>query len=103
MAEFVEVALIDEIPPDSMKVFEIENFRIVICHTGDSYYAFADECTHDGAPISDGSLKNHEVICPRHGARFDVRSGAVTAPPAIVPLETYELKIENERVLVRID
>lgn len=103
MSDFVRAAAVDEIPENGMKAITVGHDRIVICNVGDKYYAFADECTHDSAPISTGFLKRGMVICPRHGARFDVTTGAVTAPPAVAPLETYEVKVEGNDILVKLD
>jgi 3-phenylpropionate/trans-cinnamate dioxygenase ferredoxin subunit len=101
MAEFVKVATVDEVPEGSFKVVEIDYDRILVVHTAEGFFALADECTHDSAPISDGKLIKHEVICARHGARFDVRTGEVTRAPAIVPLDTYEIKIDGSDVYVK--
>jgi 3-phenylpropionate/trans-cinnamate dioxygenase ferredoxin subunit len=91
-----------EIPLGSMKHFEVGADRIVVAHTPDGYFAVADECTHDSAPISDGEIDGTEVVCMRHGARFDLKSGAVTGPPAIVPVDTYEVEIDGDNILVRL-
>jgi len=103
MAEFKKVAKVKDIPNGSMKAFEIRHHRFVICHTGDGIFAIADECSHDSAPISDGELHGDEIVCLRHGARFDVRDGSVKAPPALVPIETYDVKIEGEDIYVLLD
>jgi len=103
MAEYVEVADEKDIPSGTTKAVEIKHHRIVIAHTDSGYYAIENECSHDSAPISDGKLKGDVIICRRHGARFDVTNGAVMAPPAIVPLETYQLKIVNGKILVLLD
>lgn len=103
MSPFVKAATTDDIPKNGMKAVTVGHDRIVICNVGEEYYAFVDECTHDSAPISTGFLKGNTVICPRHGARFDVTTGAVTAPPAIVPIDTYEVKLEGNDILVKLD
>lgn len=103
MGEFFKVAKTDEIPVGTFKSVEVDFDRILIVHTEDRFYALADECSHDAGTISEGSLSGHEVVCPRHGARFDVTTGAVTAPPAVVPIDTYEMKIEGNDIMVRLD
>ncbi|MFN3605451.1 MAG: Rieske (2Fe-2S) protein [Leptonema sp. (in: bacteria)] len=67
--------------------------------------AFQDECTHDGAPFDDAKieLSSFEIICPRHGARFDLKTGKVTRPPAFEPIEIYKVKIENDEIFIEID
>jgi len=103
VSEFVAVAKAEDIPVGSFKAVEIDLDRILIVHTDEGFFALADECSHDSGIISDGLLIGHEVVCPRHGARFDVKSGAVTAPPAIVGIDTYDVKIENDTILIRVD
>ncbi len=103
MAEFKKVASVSEIPTRNMKAFEIRHNRFVVCNTGDGIFAVADECTHDSAPISAGELRGDEVVCPRHGARFDVKNGSVKGPPAVVPIDTYDVKVEGENIFVLLD
>lgn len=103
MAEFRKVATTAEVPFNTMKPFKLRHQEILVCNVGGSYYAIANECTHDGAPISTGRLFQEQVVCPRHGARFNVKTGAVEAPPALVPVETYEVKIEDDEIHVAID
>ncbi|MBD3402264.1 Rieske 2Fe-2S domain-containing protein [candidate division GN15 bacterium] len=102
MSDFVKAARVSEIPEGSFKSVEIDFERIIIVHTADGFFALTDECTHDSEPISTGLLKRNELICSRHGARFDVRNGAVTRAPAIVPLDTHELKIDGDDILVKL-
>jgi 3-phenylpropionate/trans-cinnamate dioxygenase ferredoxin subunit len=101
--EFVKVAATEDIPVGTFKAVEVDFERILIVHTDDGFFALADECTHDSGIISDGLLVGNEVVCPRHGARFDVKTGAVTAPPAIVAVDSYEVKVEDNNILVRVD
>ncbi len=103
MAGFRKVASVGDIPLATMRAFQVGHSRIVVCNVGGSFYAIADECTHDGAPISTGRLFKEQVVCPRHGARFNVKDGAVEAPPAVVPVETYEVKIDGDDILVAVD
>ena len=100
---FVRVCGVEEIPEGKFKSFEINFTPIVVVHTGDGFFCLADECTHDSEPIRTGFLKRNELICSRHGARFDVRDGSVTRAPAIVPLDTYEVKIEGSDIFVKVD
>ncbi len=103
MSEFKKVARTDEIPVGKVRGFEIGADRIVICNTGQGFYAMIDECTHEMLPLAKGRLKGNELICPHHGARFDVTTGQVTHPPAIVAVDTYEVKVENGELFVKID
>jgi len=103
MDEFVRVCGVQDVPLGKLRGFEVRRRKIVIAHTESGFFALADECTHDSAPISDGRVRDTNVMCTRHGARFDLATGAVTAPPAIVPLDTYELKTEGDDIFVRFE
>lgn len=103
MAEFIRAASVKDLTEGQMKSVELNHRNIVLCFVKGKYFALADECTHDSAPISTGCIENGEIVCPRHGARFDIASGNVTAPPAIVPVDTYEVKIEGDDILVAVD
>lgn len=100
MKEYLKVATVDEIPVGSMKSVAVGNRRIVICHAEDGFYAMADECSHDYAPISSGHVSDDQIVCPRHGARFDIKTGEVKAPPAVVGIDTYETTVEEGHVFV---
>lgn len=102
MAEFVKVASVTDIASGQCKSFVIGDDEIVIAHTADGFHAFKDECTHDGAPFDEDMLEGCRITCPRHGATFNVVTGAVTGPPALVPLEMYETKIEADDLLVNL-
>ena len=103
MSEYKRVAAVSDIPPGTMKAFELLHTRVLVCNVDGNIYAIADECTHDSAPISTGHLDGEQVVCPRHGARFDVRDGAAKAPPAVAPVDTYEVKIENDDIFVLVE
>ena len=104
MGQYKKAAHIDEIPPGKMKSVELEFNQIVICHTEDGFFALSNECSHDSAPISNGRISREgQIVCPRHGARFDCKSGEVKAPPAVVGIDTYEIKIENDEIFILVD
>ncbi|MEW6411532.1 MAG: non-heme iron oxygenase ferredoxin subunit [Candidatus Zixiibacteriota bacterium] len=103
MGEYIDVGEIDDIPKGKMKAFEVNHTRIVVINGDDGIYALADECSHDYAPISSGHVRRGEVVCPRHGARFDIRTGEVKAPPAVVGIDTYPTRVENGRILVKVE
>lgn len=80
---------------------EVDGHPVAIWHTeGGEFYATDDTCTHAQASLSEGGLEGHLCICPRHGARFDVRTGAVRALPAVVPLRTYPVRVEGDAILI---
>ena len=101
--EFVELAGIDEVLPGQVKVYEVEGLRIALCNVDGTFYAIDDVCTHDGGPLDQGELDGHQVECPRHGARFDVRSGRALTLPAVMPVRSYPVQVEDGVVKVGID
>jgi 3-phenylpropionate/trans-cinnamate dioxygenase ferredoxin subunit len=97
---FVPVAKIDDVPLGRVKVVEVEGESVALCNVNGTIYAVANVCTHDGGPLGEGSLEDGEIECPRHGARFSVRTGEVRALPAIMPIPTFAVKVEGEEVWV---
>lgn len=83
-------------PPGHIRLVQVAGQRVAVYNLGGQYYATADECTHAGGPLSEGKLKDKDVICPWHGSCFDVTNGAVTCGPADEPLKTYAVIIEGE-------
>ena len=102
MSEFIRVCSLEELPIGTIKAVTVGFDRVVLARTESGVFALANECTHDGAPISDGKLRGSSIMCTRHGARFDLTSGAVTAPPAIVPLDTFAVRIDGDDVFVQV-
>lgn len=85
----------DAVAPGTAKVFEAGGRRIAICNTGDGYFAIDDVCTHDGGPLDQGQLSGKEIECPRHGARFDVTTGRALCLPAVRPVRTYPVRVQD--------
>lgn len=102
VAEFVKVAKTSDILPGEIKPFDADGETIAICHINGKYYAIKDECSHMEYPLSDGSLEGEIITCSWHGAKFNVRTGDVLSMPAVVPIETYQLRIEGENIYVLI-
>jgi 3-phenylpropionate/trans-cinnamate dioxygenase ferredoxin component len=100
MAKFVKVANVSEIPAGQKRIVEVDGTLVVVINCDGHFYAIEDVCTHDGGPLGEGRLEDGQIICPRHGARFDVRTGDALTLPAFEPVPTYEVKIEGEDILV---
>ncbi len=100
MSEFVKVASRSDVPPGEARVFTVNGRRLALCHVEGEFFAIDDVCTHDAGPLGEGDLDGYAIECPRHGARFDVRTGRVLALPAPRPVATYPVKVEGEDVLV---
>jgi len=101
MAEWVDIAAAEEIPEGGYKVAEVDDVLVAVFKLDGEFYAIEDVCTHDGGTLTGGEICDHEVVCPRHGARFDITTGAVTAPPAYEPVYKFPLRVEGGRVFVR--
>jgi 3-phenylpropionate/trans-cinnamate dioxygenase ferredoxin subunit len=100
MAEFVKVASVAELPPGKRIWYDFEEDTVVVFNVNGEFYCIADVCTHDGGPLGDGALEGYAVECPRHGARFDVRTGRVLCLPATEDVRSYEVKVENGDIYV---
>ena len=103
MSEWTDVVAEGELAPGSCRVVDVDDAMIAVFNIDGAYYAIEDICTHDGSEIASGCLRGREIECPRHGARFDVTTGEVTAPPAYEPVDTFPVRIENGMVQVRDD
>ncbi len=103
MGECVTIARTDEVPPGKVRYVEVGGKRLALCHVDGEFYLIDDVCTHDGGPLDQGELFGYEIECPRHGARFDVRTGRVRRLPAILPIRTYPVTVENGAVVVDTD
>lgn len=79
---------------------DIDGLQIVVFNVAGSYYAIGDVCSHDNGPLGDGELDGLEVICPRHGARFDIRTGEVRSLPAIVDIPAYPVRVVDGQLEV---
>ena len=100
MAKFVKVARVEDIAPVEKRIFEVDGTLVVVINLDGQFYAIEDVCTHDGGPLGEGRLEGAQIICPRHGARFDVRTGDALTLPAFEPVPTFEVKVEGGDVLV---
>ena len=99
-ARWVTVARADEIPEGGAKIVRLDDQLIAIFHVDGGYYALDDVCTHDGGPLAEGLLEGHVIECPRHGARFDIRTGAVLCMPATAPVPTHEVRVVGDEIQV---
>lgn len=99
--DFVKVAETKDIQPSTMKAVDLASERVCIVNIEGIYYAIGNVCTHVGGPLDEGTLEGYEVECPWHGSKFDVRTGEPTKPPARQAVPKYEVKVEDNNILVR--
>ncbi len=101
MSEWVSVAKIGEIEPNAYRVFDVDGTHIALFNLEGQYYAIEDMCTHDSGQLSGGAVEDGNIICPRHGAKFCIRTGAALTAPAYEPTPTFPVRIENEQIQIR--
>lgn len=103
MSKKIKVASVSELPPGQYTSVEIRGERIALFNIDGKFYALKDMCTHDGGILTGGTLKGYIIECPRHGAQFDVRTGAVVRMPAYVGVGTYTVSVEGDDVFVNLE
>ena len=103
MSDWVDVGPQAAIASGELAVVEIEDLQVAVFNVEGEFYAIEDLCSHDYACLSDGEFEGCEVVCPIHGARFDVRTGEALTPPAYEPVPTFPVRIEAGVVQVRDD
>jgi len=103
MSEWINVAVKDEMPPGSRKVVSTEIGPIAVFNLNGEFFAIADICTHDGGELASGACEGDQIICPRHGSRFCIKTGKVLTPPAYEDVETFPVQIEREIIRIDID
>jgi 3-phenylpropionate/trans-cinnamate dioxygenase ferredoxin subunit len=99
-ARFVKVGKVTEVPEGRAEVFDVEDRKVAVYRLEDGFYAIEDICTHDGGPLAEGEIEDDVAICPRHGARFSIKTGAALSFPAVTPVETYPVRVEGEDLLI---
>ncbi|MFM7108664.1 MAG: Rieske 2Fe-2S domain-containing protein [Planctomycetaceae bacterium] len=102
MSEFTRVCDVAEVPDPGKTLVEVGGEMVALFHVDGAWHAIDDVCTHDGGPLADGELRNHTIACPRHGAKFDIRTGAALTMPAIRPTRAHEVKVEDGGVWIRL-
>jgi 3-phenylpropionate/trans-cinnamate dioxygenase ferredoxin subunit len=101
MDGWLEVARAEEIPAGQCKAIIVDDRALAIVNLGGNYYAIDNVCTHEYAELCDGMILGDRIQCPLHGAQFNIRTGAVEAPPAYEPLRTYAVRVTDGKVLVK--
>jgi 3-phenylpropionate/trans-cinnamate dioxygenase ferredoxin subunit len=84
-------------------LFSVGDHEVAVCNVGGAFYAIDNVCTHDGGALEQGELEGNEIECPRHGARFDVRTGEATQLPAFEPVQRHAVRVEGENLQVGVE
>jgi len=98
--EFIGVAQVSDLPNGERLYLNIDELPIVVFNIAGGLYAIADLCSHDDGPLGDGELDGMEIVCPRHGARFDIRNGKVLSLPAIVDIPAYPVRVLDGEIQI---
>ena len=98
--EFLEIAAVSNLPNGERIFVEIDEIFLVVFNIAGMFFAIEDICSHDDGPLGDGELDEHQIGCPRHGARFDVRTGKALTLPAVEDISAYPVRIDNGKLLV---
>jgi 3-phenylpropionate/trans-cinnamate dioxygenase ferredoxin subunit len=98
--EYIGVGSAADLPPGERLFVQVDELTIVVFNIAGELFAIRDVCSHDDGPLGDGELDGEQVICPRHGARFDVRTGKVLALPAVVDIPAYPVRVVEGEIEV---
>jgi len=101
MTDWVDIGALADLETTTRLDGDLDGYRVRVATVGGTLYAFEDRCTHDDSPFDDAPIEDSEIICPRHGARFCLRTGAALSPPAYEPLRIFEVRTVAGRVEVR--
>ena len=102
MADYVTVAKTGDVPPGTAKPYNVNGKSIALCNVDGTFYAIDDVCTHDGGELGEGYLEGDQIECPRHGARFDVKTGKALTLPAVMPVNAYPVQVEDGEIKVQV-
>lgn len=103
MSDWVDVVNKDELASGQHVVVDVDDVTVAVFNIEGEFLAVEDVCTHDGAELASGDLEGDAIVCPRHGAKFCLRTGEVLAPPAYEPVSVFPVRIHGDIVQVRDD
>ena len=103
MSEWVDVAPAGDVAPGAFRIADVEGTSIVVFNIEGELYALEDVCTHDGGQLTGGTIEGDQIVCPRHGAHFCIRTGAALTAPAYEPTAKFPVRVENGMIQVRDD
>lgn len=102
MSGWTDIGSLTQLESTSRLEADVDGWRVRVAIVNGTLYAFEDRCTHDDSPFDDAPIEDSEIICPRHGARFCLRTGAALSPPAYEPLRVFEVRESAGRIEVRV-
>jgi 3-phenylpropionate/trans-cinnamate dioxygenase ferredoxin subunit len=98
--EFYEIGTIEDLPSGERLIVQIGDEEILVFNIAGEVFAIGNVCSHDGNPLDDGEISNHEIMCVRHGARFDIRTGEVKSLPAVIDIPAYPARVVDGKIEV---
>jgi 3-phenylpropionate/trans-cinnamate dioxygenase ferredoxin subunit len=98
--QFIKIASVSDVPPGEARVFEAHGRRVAVCNKDGQVFAIDDRCTHDNGPLGEGELVDGEIECPRHGARFDIKTGKAMCLPAVGYVATYPVAVRDGEIWI---
>jgi 3-phenylpropionate/trans-cinnamate dioxygenase ferredoxin subunit len=99
---FIAAAKLDEVPPGTKKLVELNGTEVIVCNSRDKFYAVRNLCSHAYEKLDCGRMKNGWISCPVHGARFDLETGEAMNPPAVMPIDTFAVRVVGDVIEVAI-
>ncbi len=103
MSEWIDVISESALAEGEHVVVDVDGVDVALFNLSGQFYAIEDVCSHDGTEIASGELDGEEIVCPRHGARFCVKTGAVKCAPAYEDIASYPVKVADGRVWIAVD
>jgi 3-phenylpropionate/trans-cinnamate dioxygenase ferredoxin subunit len=91
----------EDLQPGTHRVVDVDGAQVAVFNLDGQYYAIEDVCTHDGGILTGGPIEGDQIVCPRHGARFCIRTGEALAPPAFEPTAVFPVRLDNGEIQVR--
>ena len=98
--EYITIASVDELTEGDRILVEIDGLAIAVFRVGDDYFAISDICSHDDGPVAEGDLEGKNIICPRHGAAFELTTGKALSLPAVVDIPAYPVQVAEDEIQV---
>ena len=97
---YTAAAKLDEVPAGTKKLVTLNGIEVLLCNSKDKLFAVRNLCSHAYEKLDCGRMKNGWISCPVHGARFDLETGAAMNPPAVMPVETFAVRVEGDTIEV---
>lgn len=101
MSDWIDVSPRQDFAVGEWRSLDVDGTLVAVFNVDGHYYAIEDVCTHDGGILTGGAVEGDQIVCPRHGARFSIKTGAVLSPPAYEDVQTFPVRLEGEMVQVR--